>query len=85
MPEERPCNLLLAVTPDSNPSTFKAFGGCVKDVLSVMKRVVFLVKLDTDEASAGAVLDVKSVGSPGPPSTYEKEIIIFAITSSCIN
>ena len=85
MPEERPCNLLLAVTPNSNPATIKTCGGCVKDVPSVMERVVLLVQLDTDEASAGAVLDVKSVGSPGPPSTYEKEIIIFAITSSCIN
>ena len=69
MPKERPCNLLLAVTPNSNPSTFETFGGCVKYVFSVMKLVVFLIQLDTDEASAGAVLDVKSVGSPGPPST----------------
>ena len=84
MPKERPCNLLLAVTPNSNPATIKTSGGCVKDVPSVMERVVFLVQLDTDEASAGAVLDVKSVGSPGPPSTLQIKVIDFAINSSFI-
>ena len=69
MPKERPCNLLLAVTPDSNPSTIETFGGSVKDVLSDMKWGVFLVQLDTDEASAGAVLDMISVGSSRPPTT----------------
>ena len=68
--EERPSNFLLAVTPDSNPATIETFGGCVQDVSSVMKQVAFLKKLNTDEASARAVLDVKSVGSPiRPPST----------------
>ena len=66
--EERPSNFFLAVTPDTNPPTIKAPGGCVRDV-NVMKQGVFLIKLDMDEASAGAVLDVKSVGSPGPPAT----------------
>ena len=67
--EERPSNLFLAVTPNPNPATIETVGGCVKDVTSVMKQVVFLKQLDTDEASAGTVLDMKSVGSSRPPST----------------
>ena len=67
--EERPSNFFLAVAPNSNPATIETFGGCVKNVPSVMKEGVFLIHLDTDEASAGAVLDIKSVGSPRPPAT----------------
>ena len=67
--EERPSNLFLAVTPNPNPATIETVGGCVKYVLSVLTEGVFLIHLDTYEASAGAVLDVKSVGSSGPPST----------------